>query len=88
MSSADMAAGFTTDYNQRPNKMSELKITISQLEDLLDRQREIVSEKIINHAEEVSQGLLLPGQTKDRLRLDINKVNYPHDFNILKRYVK
>lgn len=68
--------------------MSKLEITISQLEDLLDRQKELVLEKIINHAEEVSQGLLLPGQTKDRLRLDINKVNYPHDFNILKRYVK
>lgn len=68
--------------------MSELKITISQLENLLDRQKELVSEKLLNHSEEVSQGLLLTGQTKDRLRLDIHKIDYPHDFNILKRYVK
>lgn len=71
--------------------MSELKISISQLENLLDRQKDIVMDKILNDesCEDVNQGLLLAGKTRDGLRLDVLlRSDYPHDFNILKRYVK
>lgn len=71
--------------------MSELKITISQLEDLLDRQKDIVAETLLDNegCEEVNQGVLLTGTTIDELRFrKIALCEYPHDFNILKRYVK
>lgn len=71
--------------------MSELKITISQLEALLDRQKEIVIDTILNDnsCEDVNQGLLLAGKTRDGLKLDIGlHCDYPHDFTILKRYIK
>lgn len=69
--------------------MSELKITISQLEDLLDRQRESIIDYMENEvfpATKTADGKNL--FTQDEVINACNKANYPHDFSILKRYVK
>lgn len=73
--------------------MSELKITISQLEDMLDRQKEAVIERLLGN----SSSFNAKNDDGNTYAMDINKeafrnlgmkANYPHDFNILKRYVK
>lgn len=71
--------------------MSELKITISQLENLLDRQKDLViealelkGEPIIHNRSDRANNYI----QVDKIRGIGQKANYPHDFNILKRYVK
>lgn len=69
--------------------MSKLKITISQLEDLLDRQRQSICDHIINNVQPygmtASENMTY---TDIQITEACRKANYPHDFNILKRYVK
>lgn len=69
--------------------MSELKITISQLEDLLDRQRQAICDHIITKVQPygvTSDGL--DTFTSEQIIKSCRTANYPHDFNILKKYVK
>lgn len=73
--------------------MSELKITITQLENLLDRQRESIWNYISTQAQPHSRISLTSNKevnvfTEEQIRDAITKSNYPHDFDILKRYVK
>ena len=69
--------------------MSELKITISQLENLLDRQRESIADYITNGVQ--PYGTTASGNdtfTDIQVVEACRKADYPDDFNILKRYVK
>ena len=69
--------------------MSELKITITQLENLLDRQRQSICDHLINNAQ--PYGTTSEGNdtyTDIQLVEACRVARYPHDFVILKRYVK
>lgn len=69
--------------------MSELKITISQLENMLDRQRESICDYITNRVQphDTTQGGSFTF-TDIQIVEACRKADYPDDFNILKRYVK
>lgn len=68
--------------------MSELKITITQLEDLLDRQRQCICDHIINNVQRNSKigdhNLYTDSQIVEATR----DAQYPQDFIILRKYVK
>lgn len=73
--------------------MSELRITISQLENMLDRQREAIVDYISTQVQPHSKTAITSEKevnlfTEGQIRAAATKANYPHDFNILKRYVK
>lgn len=89
MPASDLDSGIIKDNNKRPNQMSELKITISQLEDLLDRQRQSICDHIIHNIQPystTSEG----NDTYTDIQIEeaCREARYPNDFVILKRYVK
>lgn len=67
-----------------------ITLTISHLEDLLDRQKDIISETLLDneYCEEVSQGTLIKKPIQELRFRTIALAEYPHDFNVLKKYIK
>lgn len=71
----------------------EIKISIQQLEALLDQQKEIVIEKLLNsssyynddNTDGVQSSLKI---NKDRFEDAGRKSSYPHDFKVLTKYLK
>lgn len=71
----------------------EIKITIQQLEALLDQQKELVIEKLLNsssyyngdNTDGVQSSLKI---NKERFEDSGRKSSYPHDFKVLTKYLK
>jgi len=74
-----------------------ITLTISQLENLLDRQKEAVYDRLMNdtgvYEKDESEigptrgGLFFPFQ-KEAFKNHVDAAKYPHDFNVLKKYIK
>lgn len=71
----------------------EIKISIQQLEALLDQQKELVIESLLNNSSYYNEAST-PGMSismninKERFELTGKKASYPHDFKVLTKYLK
>lgn len=72
---------------------AEIKITITQLEYLLDQQKEITIERCMQNTSfynsESTEGHMksLPIDKEKFVKNGLT-ANYPHDFTVLKKYIK
>lgn len=71
----------------------EITITLTQLQILLDQQKELVIEALLGNSsyynEDSTDGVSISMKiNEDRFKQAGNRVGYPYDFKVLSKYIK